>query len=296
MVNRTWPAGIVDTHVHTAPDVVPRKMDDVDLVQAAHDAEYRAVVLKSHHTITAARATIAQRATADTQVFGGVVMNLHATGGINPYAIEAALALGAKVVWLPTFTSANQIRYGREVGISSRNLKSLGTIEGDGVRVVDENGTTTEALCKVFDMMAEAGATLATGHISPREILTVVPEARRRGVPNVIITHPELRCVGLDLQGQLELAELDNVWFERVLAVTLPTSDDVPISEIAENARTVGVNSTIMATDFGQEHNASPIVGMQTYIDKMREAGFSQDELEAMTCVNPASALSLDGN
>lgn len=293
-MNRTWPAGIVDTHVHTAPDVVPRKLDDGELVRAADAAAYRAVVLKSHHTVTAARATMAEQGADETRAFGGVVLNLHATGGINPYAVEAALGLGAKVVWLPTFTSANQIRYGREVGIKSGNLKRLGTIDGDGIQVVDEEGRATDDLCRVFDLMAEAGATLATGHVSPEESLAVVPEARRRGVENVIVTHPELRCVGMSIDQQLELAQLGGVWFERVLAVTLPTSDDVPIADLAEAARTVGVDSTIMATDFGQEHNVSPIEGFKGYIAKMRELGFSQDDLEAMTASNPSTALGLD--
>lgn len=270
-------------------------MDDGELARAADEAGYRAVVLKSHHTVTAARATMAEQQTTGTRVFGGVVLNLHATGGINPYAVEAALALGAKVVWLPTFTSANQIRYGREFGIASGNLRALGTIEGDGIRVVGDDGAALPAVCEVLDRIAAAGATLATGHISAQEIAVVVAEARRRGVSNVIVTHPELRCVGLGIAEQLKLAALGGVWFERVLAVTLPTSDDIPLADIAEAVRTVGVDSTIMATDFGQEHNASPIIGLQQYIDGMRRLGFSTDDLEMMTAANPAAALALDG-
>lgn len=294
MISRRWPAGVVDTHVHTAPDVVPRLLDDGQLARQADEAEYRAVVLKSHHTVTAPRATMAEQQTSETRVFGGVVMNLHATGGINPLAIETALKLDAKVVWLPTITSANQLRYAREVGIRSGNLKALGTIDGDGLGMLDDDGGPTDDLCRVLDLVAEAGATLATGHVSPEESLVVVPEARRRGVRNVIITHPELRCVGMSIEQQLELAQLDNVWFERVLAVTMPTSDDVPIADIAESVRTVGVDSTIMATDFGQAHNVSPVEGLKVYIDRMRELGMSQDDLEAMTVANPSAALSLD--
>jgi hypothetical protein len=292
-VNRAWPTGIVDTHVHTAPDVVPRLMTDSELARATDEAGYRAVVLKSHHTVTAARATMAQEHAESTQVFGGVVLNLHATGGINPYAVQAALQLGAKVVWLPTFTSANQIRFAAEVGIKSGNLKRLGTIEGAGISVLDAEGRPTEAVCRVLDRIAEAGATLATGHVSPAEIMQVVPEARRRGVRNVLITHPELHCVGLGIDDQLQLAELGGIWFERVYAVTLPTSDEVPLDAIAEAVRTVGVGTTVMATDFGQAHNVSPVVGLSQYVDSTRARGFTQDDLEAMTVHNPSAALDL---
>ncbi len=293
MTRRAWPAGIIDTHVHTAPDVLPRLLDDHEAAQDADRAGYRAMVLKSHHTVTAARATMQQRHVQDVEVLGGVVMNIHATGGINPYAIDSALKLGARVVWMPTITSSNQIRYGREVGIKSSNLKHLGTIKGDGLDVLDEEGHATADLCEVLDLIAAAGATLATGHIAASESMVVVPEARRRGVPNVIVTHPELLCISMTVEQQLELAQLGGVYFERVLSCTMPSSDGIPMSQLAEAARTVGTDTTIMASDFGQAHNVAPVEGLKNYIAEMRGFGFTQDELEQMTSVNPGRALSL---
>jgi hypothetical protein len=293
-VNRRWPAGIVDTHVHTAPDVVPRVMTDSEFARATDEAGYRAVVLKSHHTVTAARATMAQEHAATTQILGGAVLNVQATGGINPHAVETVLKLGGRMIWLPTITSANQIRHVAEKGTSSANLKSLGTIDGPGLDCLDAEGRPTDDVCRVLDLIAAAGATLATGHIGVREIMTVVPEARRRGVPNVLITHPEHDCVGLGLEDQLQLAELGGVWFERVFVLTLPTSVGVPLDVYAENIRTVGVDSTVMATDFGQAHNVSPVVGFEQYVAAMRDRGFSQADIEVMTVANPSAALALD--
>ena len=294
-MNRTWPAGLVDTHVHTAPDVIPRAMTDSQLARAVDEAGYRAVVLKSHHTVTAPRATMAQEHAHEAQILGGAVLNVQATGGVNPHAVDTVLTLGGRVIWLPTITSANQVRHAAEKGIASGNLAALGSIEGPGLDMLDAEGRPTEDVCRVLDSIAAAGATLATGHIGPREIMQVVPEARRRGVPNVLITHPEHSCVNLGLDQQLELAELGGVWFERVFVITLPTSDQVPLERVAEAIRTVGVDSTVMATDFGQAHNVSPIVGFQQYIEAMRDRGFSQADIEAMTVANPTAALALDG-
>lgn len=293
-MNRKWPAGLVDTHVHTAPDVIPRLMTDSELARAVDEAGYRAVVLKSHHTVTAARATMAQEHASEAQILGGAVLNVQATGGINPHAVDTVLKLGGRVVWLPTITSANQIRHAGEKGITSGNLQRLGTIEGPGLSVLDDEGRPSADVCRVLDLVAAAGATLATGHIGPAEIMQVVPDARRRGVPHVLITHPEHSCVDLGLDEQLELAELGGVWFERVFAVTLPTSDEVPLERIAEAIRTVGVDSTVMATDFGQAYNVSPVVGLHQYVEAMRARGFSQADIEAMTAHNPTAALSLD--
>lgn len=288
------PRGIVDTHVHSSPDVIPRLMSDSEAARAADAAGYRALVLKSHHTVTAARATMAEEHTTETRVFGGVVCNYHATGGLNAVAVETALRLGARTVWLPTITSSNQIRYGKEVGIRSQGLKALGTVEGPGIEVVDEEGRPTPELCAVLDVVAESDAALATGHIGADEVMVVAPEALRRGVRRIIVTHPELGCVGMSIEQQLELAQNEGVYFERVYGVTMPTSENLPIETLAQAIATVGVDSTIMATDFGQAHNPSPVVGHERYVEDMREQGFSQDDIEAMTCVNPADALNLD--
>lgn len=294
-MNRTWPAGVVDTHVHTAPDVIPRLMTDSEFARATDEAGYRAVVLKSHHTVTAARATMAQEHAASTEILGGAVLNVQATGGVNPHAVDTVLRLGGRVIWLPTITSSNQIRHVAEQGSSSGNLAALGSIAGPGLTCIDDEGRPTEDVCAVLDLIAAAGATLATGHIGVPEIMAVVPEARRRGVRNVLITHPEHDCVGLGLEDQLRLAELDGVWFERVFALTLPTSVDIPLDVYAENIRTVGIDSTVMATDFGQKHNVSPVIGLQQYVTGMRDRGFSQADIEAMTVANPSAALALDG-
>jgi imidazolonepropionase-like amidohydrolase len=289
---RSWPAELVDTHVHSSPDVVPRRLSDLELAREATDAGHRALVLKSHHSITATRATLVNEALGGgTEVLGGVVLNLHATGGINPYAVATALELGARVVWMPTFTAANHVR-SLEEDPRSEALRALGEIEGPGLAVLDDEGRLEPQVTEVLDLLADGGATLATGHLGRDEIMRVVPEARRRGVERVIITHPELPCVSLPIADQVELAELGGVWFERVAFVARQSERE--LAAIAEATRTVGTESTILATDLGQEHNPSPVTGMHSYVEAMRRAGFTQHEVEQMACLSPAAALGLD--
>lgn len=288
---RAWPAAIVDTHVHSAPDVVPRKLTDLQLAREATDAGHRALVLKSHHSITAARATLVTEALGGgTQILGGVVLNLHATGGINPYAVETALRLGARIVWMPTFTSANHVR-SLATDPRSEMLRGLGEIDGPGLDVLDGSGGVLPNVAEVLDLIAAAGATLATGHLGAHEIMVLVPEARRRGVGRVIVTHPEMPCVSLSLDDQLALAELGGVWFERVGMMAHESRDD--LASIVQAIRTVGPGSTILATDLGQAHNPSPVAGMHDYLRWIRDAGFGQDDVEQMACVGPAAALGL---
>ncbi|WP_456598596.1 DUF6282 family protein [Blastococcus sp. SYSU DS0616] len=277
-------------HVHTAPDVPPRLMNDLELTREVEQAGYRGVVLKSHHTPTAARAAMAEAAVGGgVRVLGGVALNTPSTGGINASAVEAAAAMGGRVVWMPTFTARNHLRF-MATG-HGEGLAFLGRVER-AVDVVDEHGELLPEVLAVLDVVAEHDLTLATGHLGPADIMLLVPEARRRGVRRVVVTHPEMDVVSLSLDRQVELAELGGVWFERVAVITRSPMDH-PVSDIAEAIRVVGVESTVLATDLGQPGNPSPVRGLEEYVAALRRCGFGTDEIEAMVCAAPAAALAL---
>jgi hypothetical protein len=120
------PAGVIDTHVHAAPDVVPRSVTDRELVQAASRAGYRGLVLKSHVENTASRARLARELWwPEGEVFGGLVLNDHTSGGFNPTAVETALRLGSRVIWMPTLGAAGASDRGAR-GIARRPRRWTG--------------------------------------------------------------------------------------------------------------------------------------------------------------------------
>jgi hypothetical protein len=265
-------------------------MTDLELTREVADAGYRAVVLKSHHTPTAARAAMAEAAVGGVRVLGGVALNTPATGGINPSAVAATAAMGGRVVWMPTFTARNHLTHMSAAGRGG-GLEFLGRADRP-VDVVDEDGELLPEVLALLDVVAAHDLTLATGHLGPPDIMQLVPEARRRGVARVVITHPEMDVVALPVERQLELADLGGVWFERVAVITR-TPMDHPVADIAEAIRVVGVESTVLATDLGQPGNPSPVRGLEEYVAALRECGFSTDDLEAMVCAAPAAALAL---
>jgi hypothetical protein len=268
-------------------------MNDLELTREVAEAGYRAVVLKSHHTPTAARAAMAEEAVGGVRVLGGVALNTPATGGINASAVEAAAAMGGRMVWMPTFTARNHVRHMSAAG-QGGSLEFLGRTTR-AVEVVDDDGELLPEVLAVLDVVAAQDLTLATGHLGPADIMALVPEARRRGVRRVVVTHPEMEVVQLPIEQQLELADLGGVWFERVAVITC-SPFDYPVADLAEAIRTVGVESTVLATDLGQPGNPSPVRGMEQYVAAMRDCGFSTDEVESMVCVAPAAALALDGD
>lgn len=270
--------GAIDCHVHSAPDVIARKVDDLELVQQARAAGMRAVMLKCHHGCTCERAYLLNRFFPDFKAFGGLVLN-DTAGGINPHAVEAALAMGAAQVWMPTKSAANHRAHFGERG-------GLGVLNGTRLRgeVVD-----------VLRLVAEADAVLATGHLAPEESRIVATEAQALGVRRVSITHPEWQVTAMPVAMQQALAASPGVYFERCLVSTRPELRfTVPFAEYVRQIRAVGVATTIAATDHGLPSLPAPAEGMADLIRQLLDAGFTGDEVRQMVQANPARLLKLN--
>src|SRR6266508_3906304 len=95
--------GTIDLHIHSAPDVGPRKMDDLEVARQAAQRGMRAILLKSHWTLTADRAYLVEKVVSGIRVFGGLALN-QSVGGFNPAAVEVALKMGAAQIWMPTLS------------------------------------------------------------------------------------------------------------------------------------------------------------------------------------------------
>ncbi len=269
-------AGVVDLHVHSAPDDRPRLLDDFAVARAAAEAGMRAILLKNHGTLTADRAVLAAQSTPGLDVYGGLALN-EQVGGINPAAVEFALALGAREVWMPTQSAANQHRYENREG---------------GIEILQDQGELAEAVRDVLALLAEKSVILGTGHVSFTEMAVLIPAAREAGVKHIIVTHPELPSVNLSVAQQSALAG-PGLWFERCYVSTTPIGGGVPLTRIIADIRALGVETTILSTDLGQAVNPAPVPGFRAYLAALRATGFTQAELDRMTKQNPTEALGL---
>jgi uncharacterized protein DUF6282 len=267
--------GAIDMHIHTAPDVSPRKVDDVEAARQAAARGMRAILLKSHATLTAGRAELVERIVPGIRVFGGLALN-DAVGGLNPAAVEAALQLGAVEIWMPTLSAAGDPRPHRAPGLS--------VVDGHGLKPSVE---------EILRLIADHNAILGTGHLSPAEIMLLVPAARAARVRKVLITHPEHPPVEMPVPQQEELRDRYDVVFERCLISTTLGSGSLPFAELAAIIRRVGPATTVAATDFGQPENPTPVEGLALFIAELQAAGFSQAEVDRMVRTNPARLLEM---
>ena len=271
--------GVVDMHLHGAPDLVPRKLDEIALAERAKAAGMKAILLKCHYALTADRAWLISKIVKGIKVFGSLALNLPVTGGFNPQAVLIAVGFGAKEIWMPTISAVNHIKY-------------EGKDPKEGISVLSKTGEVSESVVEILNIIAEANIILGTGHISPLESETLIKTARSLGVRKILITHPEWKPTSMPIDLQVELAK-EGAIMEHCFYATTGLGGKLSPREIAVQIKKVGAKHCIMATDLGQRANQNPVSGMETYIKGMMAQGISPEEIDLMTKKNPAELLGL---
>src|SRR5438445_808115 len=130
--DRAWKAleGAYDLQVHVGPDVIARRIDDIDCAKEFLARGLKGFVLKSHYIQTGERAQVVTKAVPGSRIFGAVTLN-HSVGGLNPVAVALAdmgaliehcftTAYTAKTTWEHTF--ANIRRTGVQRTVISTDL------------------------------------------------------------------------------------------------------------------------------------------------------------------------------
>jgi Family of unknown function (DUF6282) len=281
--------GAFDTHIHVAPDVVPRIVDDVSLARRFAELGMDGFVLKSHYTSTAERAAVVRAAVPGVQALGAIVLN-RAVGGLNALAVEVAAREGVRTVWLPTVDSVNESHErdapaGAAVPVWVKlqlDLREQG-IEIPPVPVVDEHGAVVPELSAVLERIAHHGLLLATGHLSRDEIFTVVDAARGAGVTQIVITHPEFPAQALAVDDQIALARRGAL-LERCM--TTPWTGKIAWEQWIEHIRAAGPEHSVLSTDLGQVFNPPVEEGMGIMVDRLLAAGFDDKEITTMAVTN----------
>lgn len=306
---------VFDLHVHTSPDIAPRKTDDMELARAAAEAGMGGFMLKSHLGSTVERAYLVNQAVPGIQAFGGLVLNFP-VGGLNPFAVDSYVRLGAKEVWMPSLSSeytlqfqkttvplADRIAFNRAHGGDSIP-PSLKYEPGDpwpwskngrGISIFQEDGKIVPEVWTILEILAPREVILGTAHLSVPETHALVDAARQMGVKRILATHPEYMAP-LSVEDQRILAR-KGVFFERCYVMTTPATKAVggflPFEVIAKNIRTIGVETTVLGTDFGQAGNIHPVLAMQEYLRSLQEAGFTEGEIEVMAIKNSRALLGI---
>jgi len=270
--------GMIDLHVHSAPDSIARSIDSFETARMARRHGMRALLFKNHYTQTASLAYLVSQAVPGIEVYGGIALN-RSVGGINPVAVERmAMTTGnlGRVVWLPTFDSEHN-------HLTVTSNPNHVPISSDGILLPE--------VMEVLGVIAQHDLALATGHSSPDESLLVIRMAKALGIDRIIVTHPSSRLVDMDLEMQREAARLGAL-LEYPIALALDGSE--AFDAFVSLVRGVGPESVVLSTDLGQVGNPVHTDGLMAFLPAVRSADFTQAEIDVMTKDNPARFLGLD--
>ena len=87
--------GVMEMYVRAGPDVLPHRMNGLTLARTTRAAGMRALLLKSHDTITVDLPQVVESAMTGVRVFRAVTLN-DAVRGFNTAVVHVALARSPK--------------------------------------------------------------------------------------------------------------------------------------------------------------------------------------------------------
>lgn len=265
--------GAYDMHIHPAPSHFKRCIDDYELLLGADKLGMAGVMFKSHYDPTAPRAIIANKyaGAKKCKAYGSVALNWP-VGGLNPYAADAALKMGAKIVWMPTRDTANCLQYGDMPGdFFSR----------PGIVIRDDEGKVKKEVFEILETVKKYDAFVATGHLYNDEIIEFCNIALDMGV-KVILTHPDWERTKIPLEMQIELANkgvlVEKLWENIYSGYTTPEA-------MASSMTAIGYDKIFLGTD-GGFGTFNPLDAIQDFVSALLDQGIPESGIKTMLCEN----------
>lgn len=281
--------GILDIHVHAGPSVANRQVDAADMLKAAVVAGYRGVLVKDHYFPSCMGVKMVQEHcdAQGVEIYSSMCLN-NSMGLFNLMALDAAINMGAKIIYFPTVSSKNHIDHHKGNFVGSGKM----SVPETPVVYVDENGVMDPAAVECLKLMAEKDVVLGTGHGTAWEIDHLVEKALEVGVKRILVNHPQFH-IGASYEQMTKWAKLGAYIEMNVCVFTsgskLGSLDD---QVIADMLKAVPLEQMILDSDMGQNGNGSPVEGMYRFIRLLMDKfGLSEEDINLIAKTNPAKLL-----
>jgi hypothetical protein len=289
--------GAIELHAHAYPEFSLRmrgRVDEIEWAKLARAAGMRAIVMKSQVFPTVERANLVRRVVEGIEVFGGITLN-HPVGGLNPLAVEVAGELGGKAIWMPTWSSRNDLSksqfYLTRMKAYIRTLDQIVPGPEAGIEIVD-GGKLKPVVKEIVQIARDHKMYVSSGHLSIQESLALVEECTKQGVP-FTLAHPFSRSVGASVEEQKEVARRGG-YVEHCFITTMPMHQRLELSKIVEAIQEVGPSRTVLTTDAIQTWNPPPPELMRMYVASLLQLKIEEEAIRKMIQENPSKILGLD--
>ncbi len=285
----------IDLHCHIDLEVSAtafrKREPEWEWLPKAEALGMRGVVLKSHWWPTAVAVPyIEQLYQGPVRVWSSLVLNPVA-GGTELWAVEAAAALGARMIYLPTWGACNDLEHEGFHRTLMRANSNLDPARIDGTSFLDADGQLVARGRELLDYCQAHDLTLATGHVSWQESLAFAREAKRMGFERLVFTHPLSAVIQAPLEAAREAAAL-GAFIEICWNNVGPGRMDPEV--VVEWIKNVGVEQVVTSTDYFRTAHPSPPELMRLYLGTLYDAGLDAAAIRQTVAVNPARALGLE--
>jgi len=285
-------AGAVDLHRHGYPEISlasgpPR--DDVEDLRLCRQAGMHGVVLKSHVWPTVGRAYLLAQQVPDLEVYGSITLN-SAAGGLVPAMVELAALQGARVLYLPTWSSANdQARCGisRIIG-SELGRTTLG--DAPALPVVDDRGRLLPEVRDCLAVAADFNMLVYTGHLAVAEAHAVAESGLAGG--RLVFSHPDSHSIGATVDDAVAVADA-GAYVEITAVGTYPEIARTTPSALAKLVEAVGAHRCVLTSDYFFSWSPPSTRMLLDLAEGLLANGIDSAGVRAMLVDNPRRLLGL---
>ena len=276
--------GAYDLHVHSAPDVVKRRVTDIELAKRYMAAGMNGFAIKSHQLCSAGRAALIREMFPGLNAVGTVTLN-NAMGGLNPMAVEMAGRMGAKICWFPTVDSRNEYDFlerNQDIPHPYGAVADNKTLKRERISIL-EDGKLKSVVYDIIDVLKAHDMVLATGHLSPEESLKLVQAGNERGLKKMVVTHSDYPATFMNIDIQKECVKQGAFIEHNYLQIATGESNwDLALGQI----RGIGAEHIIISSDGGQTTSVFPDEAIEIYCKKLLESGFTEKEVRRIFVEN----------
>ena len=285
--------GAVDLHCHSGPSVMARRIDHYEAMEEAAAAGMRGILFKDHYYPAAPVVELfkAHFAQAGLELFSGVPLN-NTSGGLNPYTVDHGLNLGARMVWMPTFSAANHIRHTHRKKLLPTKVEIM---KPTMLTIVDGKGALLDEVKVILDLIARHDCVLSAGHIHISEVWPLLDEAKERGIKRLLVNHPNF-VIDASLADVTELAGM-GVFIEHSICMFVEGCQSKRFTgeELRSLIDAAGVDSTFFGSDLGQvSNNPTPVEGFRLIIRLCLDLGYSHEDIRKMVGLNACTLMGID--
>jgi|TARA_B110000444_G_scaffold53530_1_gene49457 hypothetical protein len=288
--------GSVDLHCHSGPSVMPRSIDHIEAAKEASAVGMKALLFKDHYySVTPVTELLMNHFShLKVQLLSGVPLN-NTSGGLNRYAVDHGINLGAKLVWMPTFSAENHINAHKKDKDFEEKFPTTkeAMLAPTPLRVTNSNGLLLDEVKFILDLIAENDLVLSSGHLHISEIWPLFNEAKKRGVSRLLCNHPTY-IVGASLTDITQLVSI-GAYIEHSMCMFVQRSKYkfYEPEELNNMIKAAGIDKTILGSDLGQVGNPSPVDGFRAVINMCLDLGYNEQEIHQLVSKNASKLMGI---